>query len=70
MCAFVRASVPQDRQRIEYVLAKGDEERQEKRQARQGAASASGSGGGGAPQKQLQAFGQVSCRFRDRVHQD
>ncbi len=48
----------QDRQRIEYVLAKGDEERQEKRQARQGAHAGQG-GSGGAPQKQLQALGQV-----------
>ncbi|PRW59746.1 ATP-dependent DNA helicase Q-like 3 isoform X1 [Chlorella sorokiniana] len=61
----------EDRQRIEYVLAKGDEERQEKRQARQGARASSGSSGGagGTQQKQLQAFGQVvdyclsaSCR--------
>lgn len=59
----------QDRQRIEYVLAKGDEERQEKRQARQGTHTSGSGGGGGAQQKQLQAFGQVvdyclsaSCR--------
>lgn len=49
----------QDRQRLEYVLSKGEEEQAERRAQRRGGQQQPGSGGGGERPRQVVQFGQV-----------